>query len=83
LLSSAELQALQRTGIRHQPRDVRQQRGFHLDAADSTVRPALTQVLNKGVDWEQQAITSDGTIQVAGNSRVFCGGEQFLGKQEG
>jgi hypothetical protein len=56
---------------------------LHLSAGDSSVKPSLQSAIARGVDRERRAIQADGQIVTLGNTRVFCGGETFLGKPKG
>lgn len=56
--------------------------GYRLLALDPGNR-ALALALARASDWQLTRIGADGEISVAGNTRVFPGGESFLGKAKG
>lgn len=53
--------------------------GYRLLALDPEDE-ALAQALARASDWQHERIGGDGRISVAGNTRVYPGGEHFLGK---
>ena len=50
---------------------------------DSSLRAQLHQALQKSVEWQLSRVLDSGEISQEGNTRVFEGGESFLGKEKG
>ena len=50
---------------------------------DSTLRVQLQRALQKSVEWQLSRILDSGEISQEGNTRVFDGGEAFLGEEKG
>lgn len=53
-----------------------------LPPGDST-RARLWEAIARGTEWQATRIGSDGAISLVGNTRVFPGGESFLGQEKG
>jgi len=55
---------------------------FHLAPGEESQRPALWNIIVKGTAREQLAILATGEVSHTANSRTYCGGESFRGKQK-
>jgi hypothetical protein len=56
---------------------------LHLQPQEEHLRVQLWQVLSKGLAWEASRVLPTGEISTKGNTRVYPGGEQFLGHEKG
>jgi hypothetical protein len=56
---------------------------MHLGPAETSIKSSVEKALALGVARERRAVQPDGQIVTEGNTRVYCGGEVFLGKQKG
>ncbi len=54
---------------------------FLLDKNDP-LRTKIQQAVVKGAAWEQSKILSTGEVSTEGNSRIYDGGENFMGKEK-
>ncbi len=50
---------------------------------DDALRTRLWDAIARGTEWQATRIGRDGAISLIGNTRVFPGGEQFLGEEKG
>jgi hypothetical protein len=55
---------------------------FHLDGTLASLRAPAWNVLVKGTARETRSVEATGEISHSGNSRTYCGGETFRGKQK-
>jgi len=43
----------------------------------------IEKIVSCATDWQKSRVLSTGEISTAGNTRVFSGGEEFLGNEKG
>jgi hypothetical protein len=55
---------------------------MHLNGNLASLKPALWTMINRGMSREKQAIGPTGQLSHANNTRTYCGGESFRGKQK-